>query len=1159
MRHRCHMRSIKRVTNRTIFTAIILALALALVSVVMSLTFTQTARAEDTQEYAPTSLGLPNPDFTDSSGSTPASPTNWTGAAVGDGTNANIISGVVDLNPTAYVGDSSGNEKLKLDQYPEYDSEDKLPKTIFGSNSDYGGSEKALLINTGKGAEAGYAYSSADMTFQPNSYYRVSAWVKTGDFASDTGATVKLTGLGKPVSFLNINTVANINKVNGIPNLTKENRYGWVKYTIYVRTSSSVSSTVKLVLGIGDAVTAEDENPEVLPRLASGYAFFDTVTAERISPSDFAFDTEDFTPAGENLYIDNIGTSKLLDLYELDYMTVGDDEIGSFSDNNNYWNMNAVYDPDAEEDNYVGPSNAYIYNSYIDADIENKENGFSQNPWAPLGRAEDKAIYDNDLIVGTNGNILVISTYNSTKKSFESSAHGVASPDFTIKRFGYYRFGVWVKGDSVENGAGISIGVKGESNNTVTDNKLAEWYTNLTTENDDATYGWTEHAVYIKGSMISDLTVHFELWLGSPNAKSSGIAMFDNVTFTELKYSEYAKLSEGAANFLTLDAEQEDTGVTNGNFSMIGDLDDDFEFPLPAASWELFTTRSIDAVGFSSEEVSIKDAVHGIIPSGEFDSVAGKIAAQDPATFANAPLYNVLVMSSPTKTAYCYRSADLTVNVDTSYKLEVELAVAGVSADGYGASLVLRGNGNQILSTIENITTTNNAFKTYTFYIDAPLTIDAVRLELWLGLNDRHNNTEKLSDGVMYVKRVSFNAWTASEGSDLTTEYKQLLDNYLAAAASSAYKSLDYGVYSFKQFDLKYYDVYSYNEGKGYAAPYNYTVYTSIAENSISGIFNPDRMLAGKLEGFDKKDQTGNMLLLYNTLPNYTEAVYNHSLALVSNMYYRLDVTVKVRLSEEARNNDDKVGANIKLTGTKPTSFENIKDTSTYIAEGREDSRDFETFKTYTFYIATGSNGGTIGLTLSLGGSTVSSYIEGQLIVSEVSLFEVNNTVYENAVANPNDYIKTVSLSEETEEDNTDSEVVRNGIDAWVIPTVIFGAALIIAIIIIVVVRVRDRMKKTKKTEYTSEYDRASVTKELDRLKAIEESKNAETKTVKKPDTAESDLDDDMTMPEPEEPAQEEPEKTDAAVTEEPKQETAQTEAEPEADDTKKASDDLDD
>ena len=1154
------MRSIKRVTNTTIFTALILALALALLSVAMSFGFKGRALAEDTKEYNPTSAGISNTDFTDTSGSVPASPSNWTGSAIG-GSNPDIIHGVVDLNPTAYVGSDSGNEKLKLDQYEEYKTEDKLPKTIFGSNSDYGGSEKALFINTGKGAEAGYAYSSSDMTFEPNAFYRVSAWVKTGDFASDTGATVKLTGLDKPVSFVNINTVAKFDKVNGAPVFTKANLYGWAKYTIYVRTSSSVSSTVKLVLGLGDAVSAEDENLPVLPRLASGYVFFDTVKAERISAKDFAFDTEGFTYEGDNVYVNSTGTAKLLDLYELNYMTAEDEngktyEIGTFSDDdgNKLWNMNAVYDPDAEEENYVGPSNAYIYNSYVQADIENKENGFTSNPWAPLGTAEDKSLYNNDLITGTNGNILVISTYNGTKKEFEHSAHGVASPDFTIKRFGYYRFGVWVKGDSIEGGTGISLSVKGETNNTATDNKLAQWYTGLSSGGDAATYGWTEHSIYIKGSNINDLTVHFEMWLGAPDSKSSGIAMFDNVTFTELKYSEYSKLSASGEYFLTLDAGQADTGVTNGNFASVGDLDgDEIEFPLPAADWTVYTAHGIDVPGFSYNEVSMDDAVHGILPIGEFDKVAGKIGAQDPATFAGAPLYNVLVLSSPTKTAYCYRSSDLTVNVDTAYKLEVEMAVSGVAADSYGATLLLRGNGNQILSTIENIKSTDNTFKTFTFYIDAPLAIDVVKLEIWLGLNDRNNNTEKLSDGVIYVKSVSFNTWTASEGSDLTAEYTQILNKYLADVNTPAYQNLDYGVYSFKQPELYYYDFYSYNTGKGYAAPYNYSMYTHISENLIYGIFNTEKMQNIHLDGFEKKDQSGNMLLIYNTLPNYSEATYAHNLALVSNLYYRLDVTIKVRLSEEVRANDDKIGASIKLTGTQNVSFDNIKDTSTLLMKGKEESRDYEAFKTYSFYIATGSNGGTMGLTISLGGKSVSSYIEGQLIVANVSLFQVNNTVYENAVNNKSEYVKTVSLSEQTKEDDSNVEKPEGGkIDGWVIPTIIFGAALIISIIIIAAVRLRDHFKKKKKVAYTSEYDRAALSKELDRLKADEDNAN---KSAKKPDTADSDLDDDMTVPSLEPITPDEPQPTEPA--EEPDTETEPT-PEPE-EPSKPESDDLDD
>ncbi len=1092
------MRIFKRITTRllTLVTVAVFVAALALGA--FALTFKSVsafAEEDDTKEFGVTSVGLDNTDFSSTSGAYPASPNSWAGDYVGGG-KGNIVAGVVDLTANNYVGENSGNKEFKLDGYEEFKTD--IPRTIFGT-SDYPGTDaKTLLINAANGAETVYAYKSAEMTFQPNSFYRVSAWVKTGNFAPDTGATIKLNGLGQNCSFININTAKDCIDDSGKLVFDKDNKYGWKNYTIYVRTSSSLSSTVTLSLGLGDALENKDEDSDIVPRAAKGYAFFDTVKADRISAYDFAFETEGFTATDrDNVYVDSKGTSKAIDLFNADYLTTENNgdavEIGTFSDNTELWNVNASYGDDDDDIAYTGHSTVTFYESHtIIGDLENNVYGFTKNPWAPLGKAEDSMI-GNDMFVGQNGNILLINTYDRSTKKFGAAARGVASPEVTIERFKYYRMGVWVKGDGIDGGNGISIGVKGQSNNTETDNKLDQWYNNLEGDAEDAAhYGWKEHVVYIKGSVISDLNVHFEFWLGAPDAQSKGIAMFDNVTFTELSYNEFKDMTAAdGSNVLSLDKSATDTGVANGNFLSVGDYEE-FKYPLPAAEWSYYTASTAASKGFSIAEVNTDKAVYGIVPvdSATFDKISSSGAinnAVNPATFVNGPLYNTLLLSSTEKTAFCYRSPSITLSTDKAYRINVDMAVKGVTNGGYGASLVLRTTDGDVVATIENITNTFDSFRTYTFYINAPLSDKTVNIEVWLGLNDRKDNKQKLSDGNVYVKSVALEEWTAaSEDTTVAVEYEQKLAEYLSKLNSpAAVKALDYAMYSFSAPTLDYFDAYSYYAQSGLGVPYQWSI--SSKNNSVeSGLFNSDHMKDLVIyDGFDKKDQSGNMLYIHNTAENSTTYTYGNTISLVANTYYRLDVTVKVRVSDEIRNNKTSVGASINLTGTVNESFENIKDTTTLVDKNNEDSRDYETFKTYTFYISTGSNGGEIGLNIKFGGDDRSSYIQGRLIVGNVKLTSINNTTYEDAEkALDGDYEKAVSLSETaSDDDGSDTEAVKNSISWWIIPTVLFSACLVAGIIIILAVRLRDRAKRKKKTVYTSDYDRANVAKALDDLK----------------------------------------------------------------------------
>lgn len=968
------------------------------------------------------------------------------------------------------------------------------------------------MINTERGAEVVYSFASGEMTFVANSFYRVSAWVKTGDFAEGTGATIKLTGLGENCSFININTVGGLKKENGIPVLNKDNDFGWVKYSFYVRTSASLSSSVKLVLGLGDAVDNGDEDPEIMPRSARGYAFFDTVEAERISSHDYAFETANLVKSATrgNLYTDAAGTTLALDLYDVDYLKDGaGKDIGTFSDGLNGWTKNIPYDAEDEDEAFGGAANAYTYDSFSVIDPEDNDHGFTANPWSPLGRAEDSDTISSGTLGGDNGNILVISTYNNSGK-FEAAALGVASPEYEIKRFGYYRFGVWIKTDGADGGSGASIGVKGTSNNPADDYKLKQWFTTLTGDDTDlAHYGWKEHVVYIKGSVKSDCKAHFELWFGSPESKSRGIAMFDNATFTELSYSEFSAMSSAdGGNVVTLDVAEESTGVANGSFQNVGDIvDDDTSYPLPVASWTRYTPDDAATIGFSSNKVNTDNAIYGLIPTDRetFDGFADDIGVENPADFENPPLYNALLLSSSTKTAFCYRSSDLTVATDKAYKLTVEMAVRNI--DGYGASLVLKTTDGRVLSTIEGVKTTNNAFKTYTFYIDKPLADQTVCVEIWLGLNDRKNNTHKLSSGTVYVKSVAFAEWTAAdENGSVDAEYTEVFEKYIADLGNTALlDTLDYGVYSFSKPSLDYYDAYSYRMFDEYAPAYQWIAASQSSAAAKSGVVNTDNMHGVSVYNGFKPDaadqygtvQSGNMLVIDHAAPTNTIYTLATNLNLAASTYYRLDVTLKVHTTDETRLNDVIEGATIGLSGAVADKFENIKDTTTLVAEGQEDSRDRETYKTFSFYISSGDNGGELGLYVMFGGKTQRTFTDGQLIVSDVSLTSIGNTVYESVSdelaayekkhKEEEKYRKVVALSETAEPDDENTEKTPNEVAWWIIPTVIFGVCLIAAIVLILVMRLRDRAKRKKKVTITTEYDRAETIKELDRLAKVEE------------------------------------------------------------------------
>lgn len=1154
------MHAIKSMKNKTIT---LLLSAVIAVSLLFGAAFAAVSPAhadisDDTKEFAPVALSLTNNSFTNSSGDYPASPTSWTGEYINGG-KGNIVNGVIDLSPSAYS--TGGNKKYKLDQYDEYKDETEIPTTIFGADTDFGDDEKALIINTVEGARVAYAYKSEEVTLERNSFYRFSVYVKTGNFNGHGGATIKLSGLGQNFAFNNIDTKRKNYNDKGELVLDKSNNYGWTQYSLYVRTSASLSKTVRLVLGLGDAIEGNSEDPEDMPGPASGYVLFDKVEAERISAYTFASETLLFKQleGRDNVY--GRDTALAIDLNETTSLTTKDGkEIGTFSQNTTAWKHNVSYDEHDDTAAFVGKAHSAVYDSeerITDVDSANNIYGLTKNPWAPYGKAEYSTVMDSvsPFFAGDlNANILLISTYDG--REFAQSAGGVASPFVTIERFKYYRFSVWVKGDSVSDGDGISVLLKGKliKNNTPAQNSnLLKTYNNLEGDSaDNAHYGWKEQVIYIHGSMLYDYDVSFELWLGSPTSQSSGVAMFDNVTLTQLNYSDYKAMSEAdSGNVFDIDDAQDDTNITNGNFINVGDMEE-FKFPMTVAEWSYLTPDTVNTNGFSSAEVDTDSAVHGIVPTDAdtFD----RIAASGALPFPNRPEAddsNVLMLASSAKTAFCYQSPSITIATDKAYRLTVDMQVGRV--DGYGASLVLKTTDGDVLSTIENIKNTTG-FNTYTFHIAAPLSEQTVYVEIWLGLNDRTDNKQKLSSGYVYVKKAALTEWTAAEDSSLDAEYNALLEQYkLDVANSNTLSNLNYGVYSFTAPTLDYYDVYSYTQNKDYGTLYQWKR-TSANGSVAGGVFNTqNRNDLNIYDGFDTKDLSGNMLYIYNTDKNYTKYTYDNSIALVANKYYRIDINVKVRVIDEVRKDDTSIGAGLKLTGST-AAFTNIKDTTTLIDVNNEDSRDYETFKTYSFYIATGSNGGNIGLDITFGGEEKENYIQGRLVIGGIEMTEIDNLDYEAAQKADDDKIIAVELSEAAaDNDDNNTEAVSSEIPVWIIPTVILSTLLIIGVLLVVIIRIRDHIKSKRKVTYSTEYDRNDVMSDIEKLRTQTENaanKNKLPEQPQTPDYEESPVDvpdNDDGQPDAEAPA-------DADEEQAP-----QEQAPEQSDETKKPDDDLDD
>ena len=958
------------------------------------------AHAASSSLYSPfEDVDVTNGEFGESNeDGTLNTPTSWTGAAISDASTDSVISGVISID--GFTDEEL--EELGLDDVP-YAIRTPFGKTA-ASDKFAGSDVSALLINS-DGTNAAYGYDSTSMSLDPNSYYEISAWVKTSDFGEGEGASIKVSGLENDLIIKEIDTVDYYYYTYGATESqtagNAERYYGWVEYKFYIATSTMSAPSVTISLQLGSSVGYTNDNGETIPNntVANGWAIFDHVTAKQYSYNMFeklvaGIDNEkEFTgPFRDRTYMLSDSGNEL-------YYSENDSSFLSFDENGNI-----LFEGDSGyEENEIGS-------------FENGGKGWSSAPQSYGTASAGVGIYsakadeigiesDEDIPYspdGEGGNIFLINSYNG--KSFTSTATGFKSGDFKIERRKNYRISVWVK---TAGGDSAGIAIAGEDYRGPLDNpsdpvnngkgQLFVTSTGLGgSEDDTVRYGWSETAFYVKGSAHSDYTVHLELWLGmrasaeSSASNGSGIAMFDSIRIEEITSSEYSdNSSTGTA--VTFDADPVDSVISNGSFDNIEDITYDKNgnaaTPYTPTNWTLMAAGEDATEGMSTHvyDEDYRDYVVSGVVSSDMTSynyklpgtpntyITGAVDARVPSD----PLPdNLLMIKADGSTglpadkegvAVGYRSLSFSISSTTISRIDVKMRVSDI--EGYGVNLALK-SGEKEIATIQRIKDTatgdlslyaGDGYKTYSFYVQAgDSSLSELYLEIWLGMYDDENNTSKLSTGTVYVSEVTvtdLTTTTTDEEGNTVTDNASLAEQRAAFEARvSEYRA------SFENGFVPYYVCYStygsnigsYNiYDDGYLkTPYNWTnaqvVSDGSSDDSVTyGVYN---MKVGADKSVLPSSYTtqgatnSESLVIKNNLPSYSRFTNNVTYTLDGGSYYRVTVLMQVYIPEQGQTSADYKGAYFGIDGTA-YMMEDIHSTTNDRGEG--------VFEEFNLYIRT--------------------------------------------------------------------------------------------------------------------------------------------------------------------------------------------------------------
>lgn len=789
---------------------------------------------------------------------------------------------------------------------------------------------------------------------------------------------------------------------------------GWFEYTILFATDYDASTaTVKLQLGY-DKVGGR----------TSGYAMFDNVKLVRLNAQSYFSEVASSVAAERKLVLD---TAK--DVYDERFNASGEFENGVI---------------------YTTTNQHGFGTSIGNAVIKDGSHGIT-------GYGTENAVYAPRGSVAGYNNVLVLSTYDKSTETFKSGYHGVRSEKITLKRFSYYRLSLFFYTEGITGGAAnLTLEYKSVLNGGDHSSSSAS----LTySSGNPGLFGWQEASMLINGSDLSDFTANVVISLGTEENVGGGSLFVDGVRLIEISSAEYDELSESADATVALDTATDDSGISNGRLNTVGTSNDIHDYsldtPLVPANWTMKNTAQVGTTNYASTTVSTDDAVYGLVRVEDLSFISG----------LDKYYGNALKLASETATAFCYASESVTLSADSYNTVAIKLFADGL--DGYGANLVLKRD-SKVIGTIEQIKKSG----TYTFYVKNGSADSSVIVELWLGLNDRTDNTSKLASGAVYFTDVTLKTDSTQEIFDAKAESYKYNRTNAQIRAGISYAAIDL-TDNFTLFD-------SYTEGS-VKVPYNWSHVSGSGSKVVYGIFDATNREGDSTvpSSFDNKGKQY-AVMLQNVTPTYSTLTLDNAFTFTADSYYKLSVSVKTAIPADYAESETAVGASVYLS-TSDNKFV-FTDTS----ETVDQITDKEAFKTFTFYIKGGDADTTANLVLGLGGSARSNqYCIGRLYLNDITIEDLSNLDYDELVADLDDdeyIIDTYSMrvdystAEDETEDDEETTEGDSSLEWWLVPSILLAVAIVIAVVGTIIRKaIEKRPTRPGKTPSRAAYDRRSA------------------------------------------------------------------------------------
>lgn len=766
-----------------------------------------------------------------------------------------------------------------------------------------------------------------------------------------------------------------------------------------------------------------------------GVAFFDEVQLERYAESTFYEAAQDY---GYN-YSDTINLDPMTDTPDETFHTKAKFVVESLKEDNaiDMTGYNFDFEEEVKEGtNTLGQAWSIVENSpagharvmNVGKNIQPK----AFNDITKYGYVGNDLSYD---LKNKKANSQALVLFNNASDAYVS----VQSKDIDIKAHGIYKFTVQAKISEIKSGA---FNIIFKENETIFDKYTLskDDYTAMSgsrsgftaNEENSFTNDYTTLTFYVKGHDFYDSSINLVFELGNRTSPAEGCVIVDNIKVEHASYADFTS----ATDKLELKAYSAESKI-NGLFNVAENEEAKLSYPLKASGWE----KSIDEKNKTSLSSGIlflhnRDSYNEMYDGEKFATAyPGNPRGYDEPN-------NMYMMQNRISSYQSIQSTSYTLEADKYYKLNFDYMTQSYSRENPANICVEINDENGILLYKETISSKTFANHEVLFHtgVSAPTNI---LIKIHFGQEDQP------SIGCVY------------------------LDNFAVIESSASYFEGKDNV------DLTGYFLNIDPENKvGYNVT-NASAYSFNIDENYSGIANSANggIVSGKQNEFGIEKEDNNLLALstYSSAKASLKSKYKFSLE--ESKYYKLRFELVTlfnvdedMLEENKKEHDCKYGISVGLSDYK-------------MIDGLKSNDEFTQ---YTIYFESKSSS-TPNLVFTINSDCKDTL--GSALFTKISFSEVNESEYTSA-STSNSYNKTIFTTtaadtetpDEPDEPTTPPEEGKNGDSKWlVIPSIIFGVAIIIAVVGYFLRKIK--IKKIEKIRKES-YDKFDLNRDLVLAKA---------------------------------------------------------------------------